>query len=279
MQAFIRSRSAAGSAGSSGRSILLRGHRLLSFLPRFVLLPPINLLLAALVCWLLAARYPRVGRIALGLCLLGLLILALPITPALMFAGLESGVRLNQPAMASLPQPQAIVILSGDIGYGDARGAIVSGARTGSLSLERIEAGALLHRQTGLPILVTGGVLRQGTLPIAEILAQSLREEFATPVRWVEPQAADTWGNAKFSAAMLAKDGITSVYVVTHPWHMRRALIAFAHFGVTAWPAPTYLPVFGKLDMGYFMPSANAWLDSYYAIHEWIGCAFYALRG
>ena len=251
---------------------------MLSFLPRFLLLPPINLLLAAVVCWLLAARYPRVGRTALGLCLLGLLILALPITPALMFAGLESGVRLNEPAMASLPAAQAIVILSGDIGYGDASGAIASGARTGSLSLERIDAGAVLHRETGLPVLVTGGVLRPGTMPIAEILAQSLREEFSTPVRWVEPQAADTWGNAERSAAMLAKDGITSVYVVTHPWHMRRALIAFAHFGVIARPAPTYLPVFGELDLGYFMPSVGAWLDSYYAIHEWVGCAVYALR-
>jgi len=278
MQAFIRSRSAAGSAGSRGRSFLPWGCRLLSLLTRILLLPPVNLLLAALVCWLLAARYPRAGRTALGLCLLGLLILALPITPALMFAGLESGVRLDEPAMASLPAPQAIVILSGDIGFGDASGAIVSGARTGALSLERIEAGALLHRQTGLPILVTGGVLRRGTLPIADILAQSLRDEFATPVRWVEPQATDTWENAEFSAAMLAKDGVTSVYVVTHPWHMRRAMMAFARFGVVARPAPTYLPVFGNWDLGYFLPSAGAWHDSYYAIHEWVGCVYYALR-
>jgi len=278
MQAFIRGRSAAGSGGSRGWSFLPRGCRLFSFLTRILLLPPVNLLLGALVCWLLTWRYPRVGRAALGFCLLGLLILALPITPTLLFAGLESGVRLDDPALAALPAPQAIVILSGDIGFGDASGGIVSGARTGSLSLERINAGALLHRRTGLPILVTGGVLRPGTLPIADILAQSLHEEFVTPVRWIEPQAADTWENAAFSAAMLAKDGITSVYVVTHPWHMRRALMAFAHFGVIARPAPTYLPVFSDLSLGYLIPSASAWHDSYYAIHEWVGCAYYALR-
>ena len=41
------------------------------------------------------------------------------------------------------------------------------------------------------------------------------------------------------SAAILREQGINSVYVVTQAWHMRRALIAFAHTGITVTAAPT----------------------------------------
>jgi hypothetical protein len=27
-----------------------------------------------------------------------------------------------------------------------------------------------------------------------------------------------------------------------------------------------------------FLPNASAWLIGYYALHEWIGCAWYSLR-
>ena len=54
--------------------------------------------------------------------------------------------------------PQAIVILGGDTLRGASQTPIV---HLGPLSLERVRAGALLARRTGLPILVTGGRLRR----------------------------------------------------------------------------------------------------------------------
>jgi uncharacterized SAM-binding protein YcdF (DUF218 family) len=252
----------------------------LSFLARDLLLPPIDILIATIIFWLLSWRYPRAGHWGVGAGLLVLWLLAAPVTSNLLFAGLESGMQLAQPDSPALQgaMPAAIVILSGDSGFGAPAGAIVIGARPGGLSLERVRAGAILYRRTKLPILVTGGVLRPDEEPIADLLAQALRDDFATPVRWVEPKSADTWENAEFSAAILARNGIKSVYVVTHPWHMRRALIAFAHFGITAWPAPTDLDVFRKLAPSDFMPSTEGWLNSYFALHEWVGCAVYALH-
>lgn len=267
---------------------------LLSFLPRGVLLPPIVFLMAALVCWGVAWRYPKAGQRLLGVCLLLLLVLALPITPALMFHALESGIVLSRPAIpadspavvalpsaasaASAARPGAIVILGGDGSFGRVGGAIFGGAQPGSLSLERLRAGAALQRRIGLPILLTGGASNEGSIPISVLMRQSLQDDFKAQAQWVEPRSANTWQNAEFTAALLAREGITSVYVVTHSWHMRRALIAFRHFGITVWPAPVSLTVYGGMKLDMFQPSVTAWLDSYLALHEWVGCAVYAQR-
>jgi uncharacterized SAM-binding protein YcdF (DUF218 family) len=250
----------------------------LSFLPRALLLPPISIFLALILCWALAYWRPRLGLRLMGVCLLLMLVLGLPITSTLLFVSLESGIKLTDAVSVAQAPPAAIVILSGDTGFGEPGGAILSGARVGSLSLERLRAGAALQRREKLPILVTGGRFRSDSTSLAELMADTLVTDFATPVRWIEPRSEDTWENAKYSAAMLAKANITSVYVVTHAWHMRRALIAFRHFGITAWPAPTSLDILGTLSAEDFMPRVGAWLDSYYAIHEWAGCAYYALR-
>ncbi len=295
-------------------------HDLLSFLPRSVLLPPILLLMAALVCWGVAWRYPKAGLRLVGVCLLLLLVLALPITPALMFNALESGILLTRPpspesrpqvdplavvvppaAAASPPMaalltrspptaelltrspavpalPRAIVILGADGSFGRVGGAIFGGAQPGSLSLERLRAGAALQRRTNLPILLTGGALNPGSIPISVLMRQSLQDDFKAQAQWVEPRSADTWENAEFTAAILAREGITSVYVVTHSWHMRRALIAFHHFGITVWPAPVSLAAYEGIKLEMFQPSVTAWLDSYFAMHEWVGCAVYSIR-
>ena len=267
---------------------------LLSFLPRGVLLPPILFLMASLVCWGGAWRYPKAGQRLLGVCLLLLLVLALPITPALMFHALESGILLRRPAMpadfpavvvsppaastASTTRPGAIVILGGDGSFGRVGGAIFGGAQPGSLSLERLRAGAALQRRVGLPILLTGGASNQGEIPISVLMRQSLQDDFKAEAQWVEPRSANTWQNAEFTAEILAREGITSVYVVTHAWHMRRALIAFRHFGITVWPAPVSLAIYDGAKLEMFQPSVTAWLDSYLAMHEWVGCAVYAIR-
>lgn len=256
---------------------------LLSLLPRSVLLPPISLLIATLVFWAVTRWRPRLGMRLMGLSLLALLVLALPVTPALLFAGLEGGIVLRQPAPGTttsvVPAPGAIVILGGDGSFGLADGAIFGGPQPGNLSLERLRAGASLQRRTGLPILLTGGASTVASVPISVLMRQSLQDDFRGQVKWVEIRSANTWENAEFTAAILAREGITSAYVVTHPWHLRRALIAFRHFGITVWPAPVSLADFDGIKLEMFQPSVTAWLDSYLALHEWVGCAFYALRG
>jgi uncharacterized SAM-binding protein YcdF (DUF218 family) len=236
----------------------------------------------------LPRRLAGLRRIGSLCSLLLLLVLALPVTSNLLMGELERGIRLGSAVLplsaasaSTTPAapPQAIVILGGDNATGLGDGGISTGVRIGALSLERVRAGALLQHTTGLPVLVTGGVLSPDHPPVAVLMANMLQNELATQVRWTETLAGDTWQNAANSAAILQHNGITSVYLVTHPWHMRRAIIAFRHFGITVWPAPTAVDVLKPQTAYDFIPDAVSWRDSYFAFHEWVGCAYYALRG
>lgn len=240
--------------------------------PAFLVVPPANLLSLSLAGIALSWKWPRTGRVLTIAGLGGLFLLTLPITAGSLIVTLERGLPLRPP---SADPPRAIVILSAEIGRGAGRPRELA---PGPLTLERERAGAALYRRVGLPILVSGGSLKPGEQPVARVMAQSLADDFRVPVRWVEAQSRDTWTNAEDSAAILAASGIRSIYLVTHAWHMRRAHIAFAHFGITVTAAPIRLDPLPMLRLSAFLPTASAWMMSYYALHEWIGCADYALR-
>ncbi|MBU6497054.1 MAG: YdcF family protein [Rhodospirillales bacterium] len=242
-----------------------------------LLIPPENLLPLGLLGLAMLWRCPRTGRLLVGISLGGLFLFSLPVVSMLLVVSLESG--LARHVVVSGPDaPEAIVILSGDAGYG-AAGGIDPGSGIGPLTLERMRAGAELARRTGLPILTTGGPMERGATPIATLMARSLQEDFATPVRWVEPAAGTTWQNAAFSARLLARDNIRRVYVVSNAWHLRRARIAFADAGLVAVPAGIRFGRWPRLDVDAFLPHASSLQRSYFAMHEWIGYVVYRLRG
>jgi uncharacterized SAM-binding protein YcdF (DUF218 family) len=149
----------------------------------------------------------------------------------------------------------------------------------GPLTLERLRVGAALARSSGLPLAVTGGEASGGGEAIGTVMAESLVHDFGLSPRWVETHSVDTWENARDSAALLTPAGIHQVLVVTHAWHMRRSLLAFRHSGLVAQPAPLWID--GQLGFffGALVPHVSAWQRSYYALHEWIGIAWYTLRG
>jgi uncharacterized SAM-binding protein YcdF (DUF218 family) len=247
----------------------------LGFLSTALLIPPVNLAPAGIAGLLLSRRWPRFGRFVMAAALILLFLFSLPVVSGTLLAGLELGLPLDPPPD---PPPQAIVILSADPAYGAEAGGILPGKGIGELTLDRMRAGAVLHRRTNLPVLVTGGPLETGAMPIAVQMAHALTDEFGTPVAFVEPESADTWENAQDSAALLRPAGITRVYVVTHAWHMRRALMAFSAAGLTPVPAPLRFERWPRFELNSFLPRASSLINSYYAVHEWIGCAWYALR-
>jgi len=242
-----------------------------------LLVPPVNLFVPTLAGLLLSRWRPVAGRTLAGFGLCALLLLALPATARSLIAALEQDLPLTAPT--AYP-PAAIVILGGDSSEATQDNDHVDAANrvVGPLSLERERAGAALRRRTGLPVLVTGGQLDRSGPPIAMLMARSLLEDFATPVTWIEVASVTTWENATLSAPMLRAAGIRSVYVVTQAWHMRRALLAFRHAGLIATAAPTQIDSPPTWAAWEFVPRASAWERSYYALHEWIGCAYYALR-
>jgi uncharacterized SAM-binding protein YcdF (DUF218 family) len=214
-------------------------------------------------------------RFGLGLAwvsVISLILMGMPIVSHNLLLALET----NLPATAPTDHPpSAIVVLGAEVIRARTE---KLGIRPGPLTLERLRGAVALARRTGLPILVTGGPAQLDSVPVATVMAASLSEDFRTPARWVEDKSRDTWENARFSADILRREGITSVYVMTSAWHMRRALLAFQGTGLTVTAAPTPLddPLAPNLDD--FLPRPGVWLKGYCAMHEWIGYEWYMLR-
>jgi len=231
-----------------------------------LLIPPTALLLPLAVGIVLRKRWLA------GLALAGLVVLSMPITPPLL-----DGLIADHRPPTNDQAPQAIVILSAERRDGKA-GGILDAEDIGPFTTERVRAGVVLAKRTGLPILVTGGVLKPGTPPIAETMARIMTDEFGRAPRWVENKSRDTWQNAVFSAEMLRKDGITAVYLVTTSWHMARSRLAFERAGLAVVPMPARALGVPAWQAWEFIPTAAAWHRSYYALHEVIGYWWYRVR-
>jgi len=97
-------------------------------------------------------------------------------------------------------------------------------------------------------------------------------------VQWREERSRNTFENASFSAEMLRQAGIGSALVVAHPWDMARALWSFRAVGYPVIPSPTPDGASPSLSAAAFLPQVPALLNSYYALHELIGLAWYRVR-
>ena len=236
----------------------------------------------------LAHYRPRLGRAGSVSALLALLALSLPIVSALLIDTLQRHVPRGMPdavgqrvGMAEQEGigrlPGAIVVLSADATYGNG-GGILPQPGLGMMTLERVHAGTILARRLSLPVLVTGGPAGRGQPPLAVLMAQAMQQNFGLTASWIESLSTDTWENAAFSARVLKASGIGRVYLVTNAWHMPRSLIAFRHFGLEAIPVPSRFSAAPRLDSEAFTPRVSAWLNSYFAIHEWVGVAWYWYR-
>lgn len=235
-----------------------------------LLIPPLGLAWLALFALAVGAARGRRSRLAVGgaaVAVVLLLVLAMPAVATRLLISLESGLPTQPPPGAP---PQAIVILSGD----SVR--TTGGREVDDMTLERLLAGVRLYRHTGLPILVSGGRVANGeSETYAALMTRVLEGDFRVPVRWQEARSQTTWSNAEDSAAILLPLGIRSVYVVTHAWHERRAVLAFRHFGMIPTAAPTF---FEKPGSGGFVPTPTGFAHSFYALHEWLGLLEYRLR-
>lgn len=236
------------------------------------LLPPLNLLLLFGIGLLLLQHRPKIGK---ALLVAGFVLLWTFSTPAVIESGmhwLEAGAK---PLTSTNHDVQAIVILGGSLYF---HAPEYGGEDTvNTITLQRLSYGAKLHRDTGLPVLVTGGAVDEH-LPEGRLMQIRMQEDFQVPVRWVEGQAINTYENARYSAAILKEAGIDRIFLITHAWHMPRSVQAFRNAGFEVVPAPTAFTTRYETDVFAFMPAAGAMRDAYILTHELIGLVWYRLR-
>ncbi|CAN5800893.1 hypothetical protein BH11MYX3_BH11MYX3_02820 [soil metagenome] len=132
---------------------------------------------------------------------------------------------LEAPLAAADPlQPlDAIVVLGAPLGPGDSLTSVLA---------ERVRAAAALFHAGGAPLVVaSGGVARGAKRAEAEVLAEALRAAGVNRVL-VEAASLTTAENAQLTAALLAPIAAHRVWIVTQPFHGRRAARLFRAAGL-----------------------------------------------
>jgi uncharacterized SAM-binding protein YcdF (DUF218 family) len=237
-------------------------------------LPPVSLLLLALLGLVLSLRQKQAG---LALAIVSVLLLSL-----LSCHGSAVWLARNAlPQFAPLPMAQlkarkvqAIVVLGGGVlpqapEYGQSQ----PGAHTAA----RLRYGVWLARQSALPLAFTGGLgwAASGAQTDSEavVAARVAQQDYGMALRWNEAESRDTAGNARLLAPMLRKDGVQRIALVTDAWHMPRAVAAFERAGLAVTPAPMgfVLPV--ESELLEWMPSAHGLLATRQVLREWLALA------
>jgi uncharacterized SAM-binding protein YcdF (DUF218 family) len=242
------------------------------------LLPPFSLLLLLALGIFFLYRHHKFARmlIAAAFCLLWI-----ASTPYFAEGALHMLEVQTIPVDISRPngQPQAadaIVILGGGTYF---HAPEYAGQDTvGDATLVRLRYGAKLQRETGKPILVTGGKPLGNSISEAQQMRIALKQDFHVPVRWTEDESDNTFDNANNSFRILQQANIRKIYLVTHAWHMPRAADIFRRAGFEVVEAPTAYTTRYQTDLLAFLPRASALYESKIFIHEIIGLLWYKLK-
>ena len=244
-----------------------------------LLLPPVPLVLLAVLGGLWLPRRRLLGWLSLGLALLGLwgmgsmavgraLVEHLTTPPPALDAGQRAGL-VGAPRTAIVVLGAGRRLLAPEYGAPDLT----------PMTLERLRYGLWLARQTHLPVLSSGGV-GFGDPPgptEAAIVAQVALRDFGQRLRWSEDRSRDTNENARFTVALLRAEGIRRIVLVTHDFHQRRALAAFERALLSPGPAIALLPApMGRASpretrLLDFLPTDEGFALSRQALHEWLG--------
>jgi uncharacterized SAM-binding protein YcdF (DUF218 family) len=237
-----------------------------------LILPPASGIILVLL-GLLARRW-RPGKVAVVAGLAWLYVSATPAFAGWLLGGLERpyDIRPEVPADA-----RAIVVLAGGRYW---QAGEYGGETVNAFSLERLRYGAWLHRETGLPLLVSGGrVQGDEAASEAQLIANVLQGELGVSVRWLEEASRNTFENARYSARILKAEDIDHALLVSHALHMPRATWSFERSDLTVTPFPTRrISVdHGPYNYRDFLPQSRALWYTAQAMHEYLGLLWYRM--
>lgn len=242
---------------------------------REVILPPFSLFALMAIGLAISPHYRRAGRTLAAASMAILFFLCTGIGANALVAPLENLTRaVSNPGDTGA---RAIVVLAaGRYAHAPEYG----GADVPDyIALARLRYAAHLYRETHLPILVSGGNGTPDGRPESKALsmARALQDDFAIPVRWIEPDSENTAENAAFTSRILKREKISRILLVTDAMHMPRSVMAFVRSGIEVVPAPTVFFGSDQLTLLHLLPSAEHLRQSWYALYEWIGLAWYAM--
>ena len=241
---------------------------------QLVLPPGLFLVLFAASLFLLSKK-PALGKASVYAILIAFYLCSTPYFAGLLIRQVESHPALDASSLGD-PSAGAIVLLSGDM----AVNASEYGSDTvGGHTLLRTRYAAFLQRETGLPILVSGGLLSQGaTSSLAQVMADTLKQDFNAGEVWLEDKSLSTAENARYSQTVLAQKQVDRIFLVTQAWHMPRAVAVFEKTGLSVIPAPTAFLGTQAFNWNNILPSPGGISMSRYALREVAAYVWYLVR-
>jgi uncharacterized SAM-binding protein YcdF (DUF218 family) len=209
------------------------------------------------------------------------LLLSVISTPAVSYLALGT-LEWQYPLQTELTErPEIIVVLSG---YMTAPKEDRSKAVLAPDTYYRCLHALTLYRQVGgCPILVSGGICDgapEGP-PLADAMVTFFRDcGVKVTDLAAENRSLTTRENAVECSRLLRERGIDRILLITDAKHLRRASLCFQREGIAVVPCGcnAYTAQF-RNRLGDYVPSpygAGHFLD---AFHEWVGLAYYKLRG
>jgi len=225
--------------------------------------------------------------LALALILLGVLLrrrwLAVVAALLLLASATDFGARLlNLPLERTYPEQRAeacppadvIVALSGDIVHG----LTAAGVQWGESAGRYLAALELARRHKADRLVFTGAPLGDGSgMTEGGVLRQAAIDQGIEPARIVVTGTVLTTDDEAHAVAHLA--GVHSVILVTHAFHMPRAVMLFRARGLRVIPFPTAERFPGSTGEGLMavLPTARGLRSSDEAMREYYGLAAYRL--
>jgi uncharacterized SAM-binding protein YcdF (DUF218 family) len=207
--------------------------------------------------------------------------LAVLSTPALAYLSLGS-LEWRYPPTESRPDDtEAIVVLGGGIDPPDATR--LRAEMNADTLFRCLHAAAVYHGGKPCPVVVCGGRIAPGpsTPPLAHLMRGFLRDQGLSDADLIaEDRSRTTHENAVECRKLLDERGIDKVVLVTDAAHMFRALRSFRKQGIAVVPSACHhLATEFEWTVGDFLPSASAVQNHQRTLHEWIGFAWYWVRG
>ncbi|MDG2938883.1 YdcF family protein [Bisgaard Taxon 10/6] len=232
-----------------------------------IILPPFDVLILLVLAFFL--RLFRFKKLAFLTALLSVVILytfSIPYTAERLNNSLTQEDHLTAD---DYRKAQAIVILGG--GLRDSK-ELFNTLTVPGLVLERMRYAAYLHKETELPILISGASPNGNSE--AKVMGQEFFTFFGVQPKWLEEHSTNTKQNALYSKEILERENIKRIVLVTNQWHMKRAKMLFEQQGFEVLPAsvgPGIIPDSYELNAMHFIPQAGALAANMQLLKEWIG--------
>lgn len=136
-------------------------------------------------------------------------------------------------------------------------------------SMKRLLTALIIHKKTGLPIILSGGA---ENFPDAEIM-KSLLLQLGVDKRDIitEVRSRDTEENALYVQKICQQKNYNRVLLVTSAYHLPRAVYSFKKMGMDVIPYPTDFKRDLRYNLYSFLPKMSVLNDSVKAIREYFG--------